>query len=123
VQPTPINTLKSISFLSCETISKQHTQRRVGPAALSTNTQKSADLVGGLVHEGSKLVRRYTTWEFHPPSQPTKQVRMRTPHSIISFTLSKHMHLIIYTLLTKPTQPSSTGSADSITYSRAGLET
>jgi hypothetical protein len=47
---------------------------------------------------------------------------MRTPHTIISFTLSKHVHLITYTLLTKPTQPSSTGGAGSITYSRAGLE-
>jgi hypothetical protein len=103
VQPTPINTLKRISFLSCETISKQHIQRRVGPAALSTTTQKSTDLVGGLVHEGSELVRSNTAWEFHPPSQPTEQVRMRTPHSIISFTLSKHMHLMTYTLLTKPT--------------------
>jgi hypothetical protein len=53
--------------------------------------------VGGLVHEGSKSVRRYTAWEFHPPSQPTKQVRMRTPHSIIRCTLSKHMHLITIT--------------------------
>jgi hypothetical protein len=32
------------------------------------------------------------------------------------------MHLITYTLLTKPTQPSSTGSAGSITYSITGLE-
>jgi hypothetical protein len=57
----------------------------------------------------------------HPP-QITKQVRMRMPHCMISFTFSKHMHLITNTMLKKATQPSSTGNACSITYSRAGLK-
>jgi hypothetical protein len=49
---------------------------------LTTFTQKSADLAGGLVHEGSKLACMYIDRELHPPSKVAKQLRKFAPQSL-----------------------------------------